>query len=134
MDAVEWRTWLNVHMNHFRHGVMLEDLSPATRELALELLRQTFSAAGFDLARSIMRLNALLADVSGRPDEFGEWPYFVSVFGVPGDGAPWGWQIDGHHLNVNCAVFEEQIVVTPTFMGSEPTSVAEGPLAGTVVF
>ncbi|MFK7919098.1 MAG: DUF3500 domain-containing protein, partial [Ilumatobacter sp.] len=27
MTSHEWRTWINVHMNHFRHGVMLEDLS-----------------------------------------------------------------------------------------------------------
>ena len=26
IDAEEWRMWINVHMNHFRHGVMLEDL------------------------------------------------------------------------------------------------------------
>ena len=29
MDAPEWRMWINVHMNHFRHGVMLEDSGSA---------------------------------------------------------------------------------------------------------
>jgi hypothetical protein len=81
-----------------------------------------------------MRLNRLLAEVSDSPDEFGEWPYFVSIFGQPASGEPWAWQIDGHHLCVNCTVIGDQMVLTPTFMGSEPCHVYDGPLAGTVVF
>ena len=30
LDAEERRTWLNIHPYVFRHGVMLEELSPAT--------------------------------------------------------------------------------------------------------
>jgi hypothetical protein len=133
LQADEWRMWINVHMNFFRHGVMLEDLPPATRELGLNLLRTTLSARGFTQARDIMGINELLAQVSGSPDEYGEWPYFVSIFGEPGSG-PWGWQIDGHHLDVNCMVIGDQLALTPTFMGSEPCHVYEGPLAGTEVF
>ncbi|MFT7599211.1 MAG: hypothetical protein ACI8TP_002140 [Acidimicrobiales bacterium] len=134
LDADEWRTWLNVHMNFFRHGVMLEDLPVTTRQLALDLVRATLSARGYGLARDIMRLNELLAELTGSPDEYGEWPYFVTVFGDPSSGAPWGWQIDGHHLVVNCVVVDDNLVLTPTFMGSEPCHVHEGPLAGTEVF
>ena len=47
MDAIEWRMWINVHMNHFRHGVMLEDLAQPVRDLALDILRATLSARGF---------------------------------------------------------------------------------------
>ena len=134
LDAEERRTWLNIHPNVFRHGVMLEDLSPDQRELGLDLLRATLSNRGFAQARDIMRLNQLLADVSNSPDEFGEWPYFVSVFGDPARGDPWAWQVDGHHLCLNCTVIGDQMVLTPTFMGSEPCQVYEGPFAGTMVF
>jgi hypothetical protein len=134
MDATEWRQWINVHMNHFRHGLMLEDLSAAARELALDVLRATLSARGFHQARSIMRLNQLLADLTGDHRAFGEWPYFVSIFGDPAGGEPWGWQIDGHHLCINTVVFEGRIVMTPTFMGSEPRRVHHGPLAGISLF
>jgi Protein of unknown function (DUF3500) len=134
LDAEERRTWLNIHPYVFRHGVMLEDLSPDQRELGLDLLRATLSNRGFAQARDIMRLNQLLADVSNSPDEFGEWPYFVSVFGDPASGEPWAWQIDGHHLCLNCTVIGDQMVLTPTFMGSEPCHVYEGPFAGTMVF
>jgi fructose-1,6-bisphosphatase/inositol monophosphatase family enzyme len=134
MDATEWRTWINVHMNHFRHGVMLEDLAPPVRDLGLGLLRTTLSARGFDQARSIMRLNELQAQLTGDYEAFGEWPYFVSIFGTPGGSEPWGWQIDGHHLCVNTVVFEDRMVMTPTFMGAEPRRVRLGAFAGISLF
>lgn len=133
-DATEWRLWINVHMNHFRHGVMLEDLAPPVRELALDVLRTTLSARGYHQARSIMRLNQLLAELTNDHRAFGEWPYFVSIFGTPGGDAPWGWQIDGHHLCVNTVVLDGRIVMTPTFMGAEPRRVHHGPLAGISLF
>lgn len=134
MDATEWRLWINVHMNHFRHGLMLEDLPMAARELALDVVRATLSARGFHQARSIMRINQLLADLTGDHHAFGEWPYFVSIFGDPASGEPWGWQIDGHHLCINTVVLDGRIVMTPTFMGSEPRRVHHGPLAGISLF
>ncbi|HWC68735.1 MAG TPA: inositol monophosphatase family protein [Acidimicrobiales bacterium] len=134
LDAEEWRTWINVHMTHFRHGVMLEDLAQPVRDLALGIVRATLSARGFHQARSIMRLNQLLADVTGDHEAFGEWPYFVSVFGTPGEAQPWGWQIDGHHLCVNTLVLDGRIVTTPTFMGAEPRRVRHGPYAGISLF
>ena len=134
IDATEWRTWINVHMNHFRHGVMLESLAPAVRDLGLGLLRATLSARGFGQARSIMRLNELQAQLTGDYEAFGEWPYFISIFGTPGGSEPWGWQIDGHHLCVNTVVFDDRMVMTPTFMGAEPRRVRLGAFAGISLF
>ena len=134
MDAIEWRMWINVHMNHFRHGIMLEDLGQPVRDLALAIVQATLSVRGYHQARSIMRLNQLLADVTGDHEAFGEWPYFVSIFGTPGSEAPWGWQIDGHHLCVNAVVFDGTVTITPSFMGAEPRRVTRGPLAGLSLF
>ena len=122
MDATEWRQWFNVHMNHFRHGLMLEDLAQPQRDAALAIVQATLSARGYEQARNIMRINELVAELTGDYEAFGEWPYFVSIFGSPAAGGdePWGWQIDGHHLCVNSVVFDDRIVTTPTFMGSEP--------------
>jgi len=133
-DADEWRMWINVHMNHFRHGLMLEDLGPAQREAALDIVRASLSGRGFHQARSIMRLNELLAEITGDHEAFGEWPYFVSIFGDPSGPAPWGWQIDGHHLCVNAVAVDGHLVTTPTFMGAEPRRVNLGPLAGISLF
>jgi hypothetical protein len=134
LGADERRQWLNIHPNLFRHGVMLEDLPAATRHLALEMVRASLSARGFAQARDIMRLNGMLVEVTGRSDDYGEWPYFLSIFGEPGGQQPWAWQIDGHHLCLNCTIVGEQVVLSPAFMGSEPCQVLAGPLAGTMVF
>lgn len=133
LDAREKRMWFNIHPYVFRHGVMLEDLTPAQREAGLGVLQASLSARGFTQARDIMRLNGILVELTGKPGDFGEWPYFLSFFGEPGPDQPWAWQIDGHHLSLNCLVLGDQFVFTPSFMGSEPCAVTSGPLAGVSV-
>jgi hypothetical protein len=81
-----------------------------------------------------MRLNGTIAELTGGWDELGEWMYWISLFGTPSETEPWGWQIDGHHLIVNCFVLGDQIVMTPCFMGSEPVVAESGAFAGTSVF
>lgn len=44
---------------------MLQGLPAAQRERGMQLLRATLSARGFAQARDIMRLNGLLATLSG---------------------------------------------------------------------
>ena len=81
-----------------------------------------------------MRLNDFIGMITGSHTEYGEWVYWLSVMGTPSADEAWGWQIDGHHLIVNCFVLGDQIVMTPMFMGSEPVAADEGPYAGTRVF
>jgi hypothetical protein len=54
--------------------------------------------------------------------------------GTPSAGDPWGWQIDGHHLNVSYFVLGDQVVMTPAFLGSEPVHATTGRYAGTRAF
>jgi hypothetical protein len=42
--------------------------------------------------------------------------------GTPSTTKPWGFQYEGHHVAINYFVLGDQVVMTPTFMGSEPTS------------
>ena len=134
VDAEEWRRWSNIHPYVMRHGVCLDAMSPAQRDRACALLQASLSAQGFETARGVMKLNEVIREITGRDAEYGEWLYWLSVMGTPADDAPWGWQIDGHHLIVNCFVLGDQIVMTPMFMGSEPVATDEGPYAGTRVF
>jgi hypothetical protein len=131
---VNWRMWHNMHPNLLRHGVCLIDLDDAQRTAALGLMRETLSAAGFENARGVMKLNEYVAEVTGSTHEFGEWYYFMSSFGQPSETEAWGWQIDGHHLIVNCFVLGDQLVLTPHFSGSEPVLAPSGKYAGTRVF
>jgi hypothetical protein len=125
-----WRMWSNIRPWLMRHGVCLADLGNNEREAAIALMRETMSAAGYRSARDVMRLNEHAFEITGKPEEYGEWLYWVSIFGTPSPGEPWGWQIDGHHLNVNCVVLGDQLVMTPNFMGSEPVLARFGKYQG----
>jgi hypothetical protein len=78
-------------------------------------------------------LNGYLAEVKNNAQDYGEDLYFLTVMGEPSDTKPWGWQLDGHHLVVNYFVLRDQVVMTPTFMGSEPVLATAGKYAGTKV-
>jgi uncharacterized protein DUF3500 len=134
IDTDAWRRWSNIHPFVMRHGVALDELTPAQRDRALALLRASLGAAGFQTARDVMRLNEFVRTVTGSDAEYGEWLYWLSVMGTPSGDGPWGWQIDGHHLILNCFVLGDQLVMTPMFMGSEPVAADDGPFAGTRVF
>ena len=133
IDSDDWRRWCNFAPNLMRHGVLLESLSDVDRDRALDLMRQTLSVSGFDTARKIMRLNQTLAEMTGHRDDYGEWLYWLTIFGAPSPDQPWGWQVDGHHLVVNTLVLGDQLVTTPMFWGSEPVAATSGVYAGTVV-
>jgi Protein of unknown function (DUF3500) len=134
VDSPMWRAWSNIHPYMIRHGVMFEEMTDAQRDLALALLQESLSAYGYQLARDIMKLNYVIGEITGRWDDYGEWCYWLSIFGTPAADAPWGWQIDGHHLIVNFFVLGDQVVMTPTFLGSEPVLAVGGKYEGTRVF
>ena len=126
VEGDAWRRWSNIHPFLLRHGVSLDEMSGAQRDLALGLLRASLSADGFDTARDVMKLNELVRVMTGSDEEYGEWLYWLSLLGLPSPDQPWGWQLDGHHLIVNCFVLGDQVVMTPLFMGSEPVAFPGG--------
>jgi hypothetical protein len=134
IDSHVWRSWSNLHPFLMRNGIGLHELAPAQREAALALMRSALSARGFETARNVMKLNEHACELTGLTDEFSEWYYWMSLFGTPSATEPWGWQIDGHHLIVNCFILGDQLVLTPQFMGSEPVFAQSGKYAGTHVF
>ena len=134
VDSDAWRRWSNIHVFLMRHGAMMEPMIQDQRDLAFGLLREGFSPSGFELARKIMKLNGSIREITGSDEELGEWLYWLSVLGEPSLDQPWGWQFDGHHVNVNWFVLGGQMVMTPMFMGSEPVAVDIGKHAGTRVF
>ena len=134
LDSDALRRWHNVHAFLFRHGALLEDLNDAARSAALALVRATLSPAGFELTRDVMRLNHTIGELTQRWQEYGEWVYWLTVFGEPSATEPWGWQLDGHHVNLSCMVIGDQVVLTPAFLGSEPCWADEGDHRGVRVF
>ena len=134
LESEAWRSWSNVHPFLMRHGLGLHELAPTQREAALALMSSALSSSGFESARNVMKLNEHACEITGLKDEYGEWYYWISIFGTPSADEPWGWQLDGHHLIINCFILADQLVLTPQFMGSEPVLAEWGKYAGTHVF
>ena len=132
-DDDEWRKWMNPHF-YVRQGVSFHEMSEGQRTAAFALIGAGLSAKGLKLTRDIMKLNHTLAELNNNNfDEYGEWLYHLTVMGTPSASAPWGWQLDGHHLVINYFVLGDQVVMTPTFVGSEPVIATSGKYAGTKI-
>jgi hypothetical protein len=120
IDSTAWRKWTNAFPDWAPHGLRLQDLDQGKREAVLEVLRATLSSQGYGLARDVMRLNGELGRMLDQyPDTLTEWMYWFALFGSPSSDQPWGWQIWGHHLDINCLILGRQLVLTPTFLGAE---------------
>ncbi len=132
VDDIEWRRWNNVH-RYDRQGVSFAEMTDEQDARAVGLLQAALSARGLQKSRDVMRLNETIAEITKRVDEYGEGRYHLTVMGEPSATEPWGWQLDGHHLIINYFVLGDQVVMTPTFMGSEPVRADAGRYAGTVV-
>ncbi|MDX2041665.1 MAG: DUF3500 domain-containing protein [Acidobacteriota bacterium] len=126
----EWRKWMNQHF-YVRQGTGFIDMTEAQKQAALGLMRAALSAKGLKLSQDIMKLNHTLGELNNDNFiEYGEGRYYFTVMGKPSDKQPWGWQLDGHHLIINYFVLGDQVVMTPTFWGSEPIIAHAGKYKG----
>jgi hypothetical protein len=133
VDDDEWRKWANVH-RYPRQGVSYDEMGQSQKAASHALLAASLSAKGLQLSEDIMRLNETLAELNDDNfDEYGEGKYYLTVMGTPSAQEPWGWQLDGHHLIINYFVLGDQVVMTPSFWGSEPAIASSGKYAGTSI-
>lgn len=134
LDAREWRAWMNPEVYLHRFGLRLDEIEMSMRDAILDVLEASLSPEGFDRARTLMRINHFLGELVDAPHVMNEFSYNFNFFGEPSTSEPWGWNFYGHHLCLNCLVLDEQMVLTPVFMGAEPNCIDAGPHAGASVF
>lgn len=113
-----------------RNGVPLRDLNEDQRASALNLLKASLSAQGFEKATAIVALETVLKQVEHRgPGDNYRDPlnYYLTIFGRPGSKTVWGWRFEGHHVALNFSSVNNRIEAsTPSFFGSNPGTVLEG--------
>ncbi len=134
VESDVWRKWQNTELYVENHGLRLDEVSKEIREGVVAVLRASLSTRGFEKSLAVMRLNAFLGQVIGSPEVLGEWSYIFCIFGQPSSLEPWGWQLFGHHLSLNCLVIGDQMVLTPCFLGAEIVYADSGPFTGTSLF
>src|SRR5438477_5708285 len=115
-----------------RKGLPFKEMAPEQKHLAHALLSTALSHQGYLKASTIMSLEQVLREL-----EQGKGPmrdpelYFLTIFGKPNAKDTWGWRLEGHHLSLNFMLVEgKEISVTPSFLGSNPGEVREGPRKG----
>jgi hypothetical protein len=134
INSRERQLWQNSIVRWEDFGLRLDEAPDILREAAMAVVGASLSAAGYEKTRKLMKLNGFLGELVGAPRLLGEWCYQLHVFGEPSATEPWGWQLSGHHLIITCFVLGEQMTLTPTFMGAEPTYVDKEKYAGIAVF
>ena len=126
-----------------RNGLLIRSMTPPQRALAHDLLKTGLSQRGYLTASSIMDLETVLkaleaADRAASPQpprgqvlERDPEKYFFSIFGAPSAKDTWGWRVEGHHVSLHFTVVNGTMVASsPTFFGSNPAEVREGPKKG----
>ncbi len=119
-----------------RTGLPLKEMTEPQRVNAHALLRTGLSMRGYANATAIIDLENVLKAIEPLrtgPNAIVRDPemYFVSIYGDPNGKAPWAWKFEGHHLSVNFTLVDGRpIVFAPSFFGSNPAVVRDGPHAG----
>ena len=114
-----------------RKGLALKDMQPHQKHLAQALLSAGLSQRGFIKASSIMSLEDVLR-IMEKDDGVHRNPegYFFSVFGQPGETGTWGYRVEGHHLSQNFTVVNGMVAGSPSFFGTNPAMIPDGPRKG----
>ena len=115
-----WRHWHNTPLILRESQVELETLGLRERELALEVVRASLSPEGYRRTREVMANNRFLGELVNMTAVLNDWAFTFSIFGTPSTAEPWGWQLFGHHLALNCLFVNGQMVLSPVFLGVEP--------------
>lgn len=109
-----------------RPGLALREMTPAQRERVWALLATGLSKQGLATARDVIRSEAILGDLTGRPQYRDPENYAIVIFGDPASDKPWSWRFEGHHLSLTFTVVPSHgIAVTPAFVGANPATTPE---------
>jgi hypothetical protein len=118
-----------------RAGINIGSLSDQQRRQLHRILSASLSSQGYLKATSIMHLDNLLnafydsllfrkeitdavhTDLRGLL--WSHRNYYIAFFGKPADTV-WGYKIEGHHLSINFTFVNNQLSVTPLFVGTDP--------------
>ena len=129
MEDPERQNWRFVPIE--RKGITLQQLQPAQDHLAYALLGSAMSNEGFAEAVTIMSQEQILFDLENKSPKRNPENYHILIFGDPSETGSWGWRFEGHHFSCNVTIAGGKLVsMTPSFMGTNPGEVKEGPRKG----
>lgn len=134
ISSPAWRLWSNPEFLWNDNGLRLDECPDDVRDAVLAVLAASMSTNGYEKARGCMQSNAFLGELTQLQHIMNEFSYNFVLYGEPSADRPWGWNLYGHHLALNCFILKRQMVISPTFMGAEPNLIDTGPNAGLKMF
>ena len=111
----EQHSWTNVPGRR-SGGIELGDLSIEQEQHVWQLLSGFLSNDAYDNIR-LLATDIELASGAGTIED-----YTVASFGNPNTDPAWGFQFDGHHIALNFLVDGDHVLLSPAFVGAQPTS------------
>lgn len=120
-DHAERSTWY--YFPNDQAGLPLGAMDHWQQKLAHRLLLSGLSLQAYSRACITMTLDNTLDVLENFADsDFRDTSrYYVSIFGDPAGGEPWGWRFQGHHVCVNYTVVDGEVAAsTPLFLGANP--------------
>ena len=114
-----------------RKGLSLHEMTPTQKQLAHALLAAGLSQRGYIKASTIMSLDEILRGMeNGKGPHRDPEGYFFTIFGEPSETGTWGYRVEGHHTSQNFTISGGKVVDAPSFFGSNPAEVLDGPRKG----
>ena len=114
-----------------RKGIEMNALNTAQQLAVMDLLKTSLSKETIKKITAIRKLDNVLKELEHRkPEDHYRDPgkYFITIFGIPSATTIWGWRFEGHHIAFHFSADKKQLVAgTPSFLGSNPAIVLEGP-------
>lgn len=114
-----------------RKGISMNELNAAQQTAVMDLLKTSLTDETVGKIKSIMLLDNVLKEMEHRkPEDHYRDPgkYFLTIFGIPSDKTIWGWRFEGHHIAFHFSANKKELVAgTPSFLGSNPGIVLQGP-------
>lgn len=123
LQAQQRRGWSNLPAGLVeRAGISVGELDKAQRKLLFDFLSASLGRQGYQQVMNIMAAEAFLStDARATRLKWAPQNYWLSFYGEPLAGQPWGWQFGGHHLALNIAIDDNNVEsMSPSFIGTEP--------------
>ena len=128
-DDAERKNWQFIPME--RKGLPLTKMKSYQQHYAMALLQSALSHQGYSTSLNVMCLEQILHEMENNSPRRNPALYHVFIFGEPSNEKTWGWRFEGHHLSLSFTLVDgKTIVSTPSFFGSNPAVVKQGPHKG----
>ena len=114
-----------------RKGLPLREMNAYQKHLASALLAAGLSQTGYIKAVTIMSLEDVLRIMERDGGDIrNPEKYYFSIFGTPSENGTWGYRVEGHHFSQNYTLVNGRVIDAPSFFGSNPGEVRQGPRKG----